>query len=221
MNISIDASLREACPQAALGILRYCGKVEKSGAAFIRRFEQSMEALCARYETADIAKMPHVASTRKAYQALGKDPHSYRNAAEAMLRRILKGKGLYYINNAVDINNLLSVTSGYSLGSYDAEKLQGEIVLRRAAQGEHYLGIGKDSYNVEYLPTLHDAQGAFGNPSSDSQRSMVLPGQREVLLVCYSFDGGEGLPALLDAGEELLGTYCPGFECLERRIVEE
>ena len=129
MNISIDASLREACPQAALGILRYCGKVEKSGAAFIRRFEQSMEALCAQYETAGIAKMPHVASTRKAYQALGKDPHSYRNAAEAMLRRILKGKGLYYINNAVDINNLLSVTSGYSLGSYDAEKLQGEIVL--------------------------------------------------------------------------------------------
>lgn len=220
MNISIDASLREACPQAALGILRYCGKVEKSTEAFIRHFEQSMEALCAKYETADIAKMPHVASTRKAYQALGKDPHSYRNAAEAMLRRILKGKGLYYINNAVDINNLLSVTSGYSLGSYDAQKLQRDVVLRRAAEGEHYLGIGKDSYNVEYLPALHDAEGAFGNPSSDSQRSMLLPGQREVLLVCYSFDGAEELPALLDAGEKLLAAYCTGYECLERRILE-
>ena len=221
MKISIDASLKEACPQAALGVLRYCAKVEKSGPAFVEQFEQSMEALCAKYETADIAKMPHVASTRKAYQALGKDPHSYRNAAEAMLRRILKGKGLYYINNAVDINNLLSITFGYSLGSYDAQKLQGEIVLRRAAEGEHYLGIGKDSYNVEHLPTLYDEQGAFGNPSSDSQRSMLLPGQREVLLVCYSFDGAAELPALLDAGEELLSAYCTGYECLERRILEE
>ena len=35
MKISIDTSLKEACPQAALGVLRYRGKVEKSGAAFV------------------------------------------------------------------------------------------------------------------------------------------------------------------------------------------
>ena len=39
-----------------------------------------------------------------------------------MLRRIIKQKGLYQINNIVDINNYMSISSGYTVGSYMLEK---------------------------------------------------------------------------------------------------
>lgn len=76
-----------------------------------------------------IAKHPHIAATRQAYKALGASPHEHRNAAEAMLRRVVKQAGLYHINNVVEVNNLISISSGYAIGSYDLDQLQGQVVL--------------------------------------------------------------------------------------------
>ena len=80
---------------------------------------------------------------------------SYRNSAEAMLRRIAQGKGLYYINNAIEINNLFSVKTGYSLGTYDLDRIEGDVELRRSPEGEHYRGIGKEAVNIGCLPVLY------------------------------------------------------------------
>jgi len=47
-----------------------------------------------------------------------------------MLRQIIKGNGLYQINNVVEINNLILVTTGQSIGSYDVEHLTGNFCLK-------------------------------------------------------------------------------------------
>ena len=99
-------------------------------------------------------------------QGAGKVSHEYRNAAEAMLRRLVKGSGLYRINNVVDINNLVSVSSGYSIGSYGISELHGPVTLRQAPEDTHYAGIGKDSVNIGFLPVLYDDEG----PSKSNQR---------------------------------------------------
>lgn len=75
--------------------------------------------------------------------ALGASPHDHRNAAEAMLRRLVKQAGLYHINNVVEVNNLLSISSGYAIGSYDLGQLQGPVVLDTPPDGTRYEGIGK------------------------------------------------------------------------------
>ena len=43
-----------------------------------------------------------------------------------------RGDELYHVNSVVDVNNLISVESGLSVGSYDLEQLQGDIVFRKA-----------------------------------------------------------------------------------------
>ncbi|MFQ9411453.1 MAG: phenylalanine--tRNA ligase beta subunit-related protein [Evtepia gabavorous] len=78
-----------------------------------------MASLAQQYTLDTIAKHPHIAATRQAYKALGASPHEHRNAAEAMLRRVVKQAGLYHINNVVEVNNLISISSGYAIGSYD------------------------------------------------------------------------------------------------------
>lgn len=53
-----------------------------------------------------------------------------------MLRQIIKGNGLYQINNVVEIDNLILVTTGQSIGSYDVEQLTGNFCLK-LWKGEH------------------------------------------------------------------------------------
>lgn len=218
MKISIAGEVYSIVPKTSLGILSYKVTVVPSNLEFTNLFEDTVAKLSQEYSIEKIAKNPHVFSTREAYKALGKSPQEYRNAAEAMLRRIVQGKGLYHINNIVDVNNLISITSGYSIGSYDAKHLKGNIELCRAESGSPYDGIGKNNINIEYLPTLYDELGAFGNPTSDSKRAMIQPGDRDIITVIYSFDGSEELNYWMEEFSLYLTDYC-GVMKVERWIV--
>jgi DNA/RNA-binding domain of Phe-tRNA-synthetase-like protein len=147
---------------------------------------------------------------RTAYKALGKDPSRYRGSAEALLRRVLSGKGLYQINTIVDINNLVSLESLNPVGSYDLERVSGANELRIGAPDETYKGIGKDEINIENLPVFADAQGPFGSPTSDSERAMVRLETRKILMVVFSFTGREGLERWMVRVGDLLGKYAGG-----------
>ena len=208
MNITISDEVRAICPQAALGVLSSSAAASPSSAELLETFDGAVAELAREYTLESIAKNPHIAATREAYRALGKSPHEYRNAAEAMLRRAVKGSGLYHINNVVEVNNLVSVSSGYSIGSYDLSGLSGDLCLRRAPEGSHYEGIGKDSVNIGFLPVLYDERGPFGNPSSDSRRAMIKNGGLDIVSVVYSFDGADGLREWLPRFAVYLERYC-------------
>lgn len=207
MNFSIDSEIKSLCPNATLGILIYSVTVKKTSDSLLDKFNSTISELESKYVTEDIVKINHIHTTREAYKALGKSPSSYRNASEAMLRRIVKGKGLYNINNVVEINNIISVCSGYSIGSYDLSCVSENITLKRVPDGENYDGIGKSSVNIEHLPTLYDEEGPFGNPTSDSQRAMIKEGERNVASVIYSFDGSDDLEKWMEEFKNLLTEY--------------
>ncbi len=218
--ILIDDFLKAALPRAALGVLSCTADVAQSGEGQLAEFDGLVKTLESAYpDLSFVAQNPHIAATREAYKTLGKDPSKYRNSAEAMLRRIAKKNGLYRVNNAVDINNMISVESGYSLGSYDLAAVKGQIVWKKTPDGEKYKGIGKDVLNIEHLPALYDDEGVFGNPTSDSRRTMINPGQdKKLLYVIYAFDGAGELPALLDKTEALLVKFANARQ-VEKRII--
>ena len=207
--ITIDDSLY-VLSGAALGVLTCTADVFESSELQLKEFDALIAVLENRYpDLPYVARNSHVSATRRAYKALGKDPSKYRNSAEAMLRRVAKKNGLYRVNNAVDVNNMISIESGYSLGSYDLSAVQGDIVWKRSSDGEKYQGIGKDFLNIEHLPALYDDAGVFGNPTSDSRRTMIETGQgKKLLYVIFGFDGADELPLWLDKTAVLLEKHC-------------
>ena len=207
-SIFVSPELKNLWPSTALGILSYKVEVIPSSPELLQEFEATISRLSEEYTLDTITKNPHIDATRRAYKALGKSPHEYRNAAEAMLRRVVKGSGLYHINNVVEINNLISISSGYSIGSYDLSALVPAVELRQAEEGAHYDGIGKSSVNIGHLPVLFDAKGPFGNPTSDSRRAMIQPGKRNVMSVLYAFDGARGLSIWLEEYAKKLAQFC-------------
>lgn len=214
MKLTISEEIKTLWPKTALGVLHYTAHVTPSSLALLGEFEAAIQQIAQAYKLDQITSQHTVDATRKAYRAFGKDPHAYRNAAEAMLRRCVKGQGLYHINNVVEINNLVSISSGCSIGSYDVSQLKGDITLRLAEEGAHYPGIGKNSVNIGHLPVLFDDEGAFGNPTSDSRRAMIQEGEREIVSVLYGFEGAEALAPWLDEFSALLKQHA-GVESIQ------
>lgn len=209
-KIKIDSRLKELWPEACLGCIQCRARVEKPGEALLLAISETEKEWMASMAVGDIVKRPRIADTRGAYKAFGKEPSRYRNSAEAMHRRILQGKGLYQVNNVVDGANLFSIRTGYALGAYDVAKIKGEITWQIAEAGECYKGIGKEEIKIEFLPALFDEEGAFGNPTSDSTRTMITEEAGEVLVCVFGFSGTENLERELDGLVEILKNYCGG-----------
>jgi DNA/RNA-binding domain of Phe-tRNA-synthetase-like protein len=133
-----------------------------------------------------LAEAKEIRAVRTMFREWGMDPSKYRPSSEALLRRVVQGKGLYRVSNVVDIGNLGSIESSWPYGCYDRGRLNPPIVLRHGNAGETYEGIGKRMWHLADRPVLSDSQGPFGSPISDSTRSMITESAHEILVVIYA-----------------------------------
>ena len=220
MKVTIDSSVKEKVESVRLGCLVYDVKVKEKSEDLWEKLENEIfPQLISIIEEKGINGVENIFSSKKAYKSLGKDPNRYRVSSEALYRRVKQGKGLYQINTVVDTNNLISLETGFSVGSYDLKNVKGDIVLRKGADGETYKGIGKDDINIENLPVLADSEGAFGSPTSDSTKAMVTLDSEKILTLIYCFYKDENLEEILNKSKEYLEKYT-GTENIEIFIVE-
>jgi DNA/RNA-binding domain of Phe-tRNA-synthetase-like protein len=167
----------------------------------------------------NISALPAIKASRQAYKATGKDPARYRLSAEALLRRAVKEKELYRINNVVDLLNLVSISTGFSIGGYDAEKITGIIEFGIGFKDEPYTGIGRGSLNIEGLPVFRDELGAFGTPTSDSDRTCVTEDTCRFLMVIIGFGANDHLPEAGTMAVDLLTRFAQATRT-EIKIIE-
>lgn len=114
------------------------------------------------------------ARARALYRKFGLDPTKVRPSSEALLRRLKKGEPMPRVNSLVDVANAMSIQLQVPVGLYDLDKTKGEeLTIRLGRDGESYTGIRKDVVNVAGRLCVADATGACGNPSSDSERTMI------------------------------------------------
>ena len=128
-----------------------------------------------------------VQRTRALYRGIGLDPTKTRPSSEALLRRVRRGDALPRVNTIVDLCNWCSVDTQIAFGVYDRDRIVGEaLALRLGTDGEGYDGIRKDRVNVAGRLALVDAEGPFGNPTSDSLRTAVSTATTRVLFVLFA-----------------------------------
>src|SRR5215467_69483 len=182
-DVQISPQLKAKCAKAALGCVQADLETGASSATLEEALRACEERVGKLPDPRAILEAPAILATRAGYKALGKDPARYRGSAEALLRRVIAGKGLPQINAVVDVINLVSVESRLPIGLYDLAHVNGEIVFRVGRSGETYKGIGKFDLNLEGLPVFCDKLGPHGSPTSDSERTMVTNGTQQALAV--------------------------------------
>ena len=153
-------------------------------------------------------------AVRAMYRRVGLDPTKRRPSSEALLRRVTRGEPLPRINSLVDICNWCSLEFQLPYGLYDAHRIDGDVVLRLGEQGEEYPGIRKDVVHVGGRLTLADRLGPFGNPSSDSLRTMVTLQTTSVMAVIFAPRAlaREAVVSALDLTSERIRACAGGVE---------
>ena len=207
-KVKIDESLRSVYPEIRLGLIRFRAEVRDSDPAFWEYMDNVvLPDVRASIEGKEWNEIPGIRGSRAAYKAFGRNPGRYRVSSESLIRRVRRGDELYHINSVVDVNNLISVKSGLSVGSYDLAEIHGDITLRKAESGEGYTGIGKDFLDMENMLVLADDDGIFGSSMSDSTRAMVTEHAKDILVVIYCFENDLDLSRITAEGLQAFEEY--------------
>jgi len=217
-EILISNKLNEKVPGTTLLCLQADVVSSDTPDELWNKISSSSAEIASRLKTEEISSLPAVQASRKAYKACGKDPARYRLSAEALLRRIVKGEALYKIGNLVDLLNLVSFTTGFSIGGYDTGKINGSIEFGIGHAGEPYTGIGRGELNIEGLPVFRDQTGAFGSPTSDSERTSVDRSTRKFLMIIIGFGVSHLLPTAEKLAVQLLEEYADAQNLEVKRI---
>lgn len=208
LNISVSEEIRTACPIfsgaavfASVQNTAYCKELWDEINKFTAEYAPTNT-----FET--IKQTSSIAATRAVYKKLGKDPNRYRPSSESLLRRIVKNMPLYQIDTLVDLVNLVSINSGYSIGGFDCSKIEGsELILGVGKADEPYEGIGRGLLNIEGLPVYRDSIGGIGTPTSDNERTKIDLDTKHFLGIINGYSGKEGLEEAVDHIKYLLEKY--------------
>jgi len=207
MKITISTAIREAFPELVLAIIRCEVMNPMTSPELWSEMEAEIQRFSGTYTLEDINKRPEIKATRQVYKKLGKDPNRYRPSAEALCRRIVRDIPVYKVSTLVDIINLVSIRSGFSIGGFDSDKIQGDIELVAGTDQDEFEAIGRGVLNVEGLPLYRDHTGGIGTPTSDHERTKLSADTTKLLMIINGYSGNEGLREAVNHALLLLGRY--------------
>jgi DNA/RNA-binding domain of Phe-tRNA-synthetase-like protein len=185
------------------------------GATVVEREPRLGAALAAAEAQVRAGPPEETGAVRTMYKRVGLDPTKTRPSSEALLRRVRKGDPLPRINSMVDVCNWCSLEFQLPYGLYDLAHIDGDAIeMRLGRDGESYAGIRKDTVHVAGRICLADARGPFGNPTSDSARTMVTTTTMRALVVVFaprSFDAAR-LARVLDVTAQRMTEFTSARE---------
>ena len=210
MEIIVSEEIKDVCPV----FVGACIEANVCNTQYCDELWTEIGEMCGfikeRFTTETLKSVSAIAATRKVYKICGKDPSRYRPAAEALARRVLQGKNLYQKDTIVDLTNMASMISGYSLGAFESDKFSGDtLILGIGRDGELYEGIGRGLINIAGLPVYRDRDGGVGTPTSDNERTKIELGTQHLTVLVNGYDGNElNVSKTSELIIRLLKQYC-------------
>ncbi len=208
IDFTIERSLKEKAPDMVLGVMSCSVTNTSFNEGLWDLINQLVDDIRAKYTLIRVKEQVNIAETRRVYKACGKDPNRYRPAAESLYRRIIKGNDLYRVNTLVDLVNLLSLRTGFSIGGFDADRIEGSVKAGIGRADEDYIGIGRGKLNIENLPVLRDQRGPIATPTSDEVRTAIHADTSRFLMNINAYTGEAQAREALVLAERWLTCFC-------------
>lgn len=216
MTLKIRPSLKERFPGLQVLVSRIRGVSVEKRSEELERFKKGVvEQVKKKHDIESLKDVPIFRAYRDFFWRVKIDPTKNRPAGEALTRRILRGRQIPSINTLVDAYNLASIKTGIALAAFDADKLEGDLLMRFAREGEEFLGIG-----MERPVKLKGGEVVISDPKKlvaiypyrDSDETKVSVSTKNVLLLACGVPG-IGEETLQDALKTAVGyvtRFCSG-----------
>jgi DNA/RNA-binding domain of Phe-tRNA-synthetase-like protein len=138
-----DSAVLERYPTIHAGVVRAGGLTNgPTPPALWERYRSAQRDAVERLATTPVAQLPSIAAWRRAFAAFGAKPTQYRNAAEALLRRLGKHGEIPSINALVDIGNLVCIRHALPVAVVDLAGVAGGLTVRFATGTERFTDLG-------------------------------------------------------------------------------
>lgn len=187
MNIIFSEIINQKIPGLKLGLLQTKNtEIRKKSSLVKKQYLQLEEFIKTKFVNNPLSSDLTISAVRRMYRRIGWEPTQYRPSSEALIRRFLKGKGLYNINNFVDLANVVSTKYHLPMGLYDVDKIKGNIIIDVGREDESYEGISKELIHATGKLVLRDNDGIFGNPTADSKRTSLTGETKNVLTIFFT-----------------------------------
>jgi len=187
MQLQLDETLKARIAGVTFGMVTIHGvTVRESDERLWKQIELLSQHKTREFSLDRLSENEQIAAVRALQKSFGFDPTRYRPSSEGLLRRVLKGQGLYQINTAVDVNNLCSLEFLLPMCSYDLRNVKGQVRVRIGKAGEEYPGIGRQVFQAENKVIIADESGIMGSTVSDSERTKVTTETIDILLAIYA-----------------------------------
>ena len=105
--------------------------------------EKRLEELYEAYADLDVHEDPILEGFNLLHDKTGVKRRKNIPASENLIKLLKKNHGMFYINQAVDIYNLISLESKLALGAHNIDRTEGSVTLRFTDGTERFLPIGQ------------------------------------------------------------------------------
>ncbi len=216
MSILLSADVKAKFPELNVLAVELKGLAVKDEHEDLKAFTGEVIARTKeRFTPDDLKDLPIFRAYRDFFWRVGIDPTKIRPAAEALIRRILRGNPPPKINTLVDAYNLASIDTQIALAAFDAAKMSGGLRMRFSRAGEEFSGIDMDKPvalvgNELVIEDDEDLVAVY--PYRDADRSKVTTSAMDVLLLVCGVPGIEYeiLEGARERAVEYIKRFCGG-----------
>lgn len=143
MKFVIQDEIFEKLPQLYVGVVVAKGVDNKPQAEIEDMLAKYVSQAQADFKDVNVKESPAIIPYRDAFRELGINPNRFPCSAEAMYKRLSKGKDLPNINPLVNLNNAVSLKYGIPMGTHKLDGMQNDIVMRFSEDGDSFIPLGK------------------------------------------------------------------------------
>jgi len=211
--LEIQKELADAFPGLGVLEMRMEGMTIRKTDPALEEFKKEVQERIRRASPslAEVKDLQVFRAYRDFFWRVGVDPTKTRPAGEALIRRILAGGSIPTINTFVDSYNLASAETHVAIAAFDLARVDASsLLMRRAAPGESFLGIGMPSpvllKGVEIvIEDLSSPNLIAVYPYRDSNDTKVTEETRDVLVMMC------GVPGLESSALERAQAVCKEY----------
>lgn len=144
MKLRVNPEIFVRFPKYERYVVVACGvENTEDGGGLMERLHALETTLRADSELVEFKNHPRLASWRELFADLGVNPNQCLPSIVALVKRVLNGSDIPFINPLVAVMNIVSLSHLAPCGGDDLDSIRGDLILGFAEGNETYIPLGK------------------------------------------------------------------------------